>query len=84
MLGRAIVKHGFTQDVGAGYCPSVMPGMDGIFKSYRLDDVNLIVTRQKRFFRKFLAATYVAKVLNLTRKRDRVSLFQAVLYGNSS
>jgi len=44
--------------------------------------VNLIVTRKGEFFRRFAAATSVARRLNLLDKSDRIALFQAVLYGN--
>jgi hypothetical protein len=46
------------------------------------DNVNLIVTASDEFVRKFLAATSVARRLNLLDKRDRIALFQAVLYAN--
>lgn len=52
------------------------------FSSYTLDEINLIVTQDARFFDKFMAATSVAKRLNLLDKNDRIALFQAVLYGN--
>lgn len=54
------------------------------FRSYSLDEVNLIVTFSEEFHRRFLAATSVAKRFNLLRKDDRVALFQAVLYGNAA
>lgn len=53
------------------------------FQSYTLGDVNLIVTESKTFYRRFLAATSVARRLNLLNKQDRIALFQAVLYGNA-
>lgn len=53
------------------------------FTSYRRGEVNLIVTKKAEFYDRFLAATSVAKRLNLLRKSDRIDLFQAVLYGNS-
>jgi hypothetical protein len=52
------------------------------FRSYRNGDDNIIVTKSVEFYDRFLAATSVAKRLNLMRKSDRVALFQAVLYGN--
>lgn len=55
---------------------------DGRFRSYRLGEINLIVTESPVFFQRFMAATSVAKRLNLLDKRDRIALFQAVLYGN--
>jgi hypothetical protein len=59
--------------------------LDGIemrFISLRRGHVNLIVTDDDEFYRRFLAASSVAKRFNLLRKDDRVALFQAVLYGN--
>lgn len=53
------------------------------FISYRKGENNLIVTSDLSFYRRFLAATSVAKRLNLMHKEDRIALFQAVLYGNS-
>jgi len=52
------------------------------FQSYKLDDLNLIITFHDGFYQRFMAATKVAKKLNLLDKDDRVMLFQAVLYGN--
>jgi len=52
------------------------------FASLTCQDVNLIVVDNDEFFEKFMLATRVAKKLNLTQKGDRISLFQAVLYGN--
>jgi hypothetical protein len=45
---------------------------------------NLIVTDSPVFQRRFMAATGVAKRLNLLEKKDRIDLFQAVLYGNDT
>ena len=55
---------------------------DQRFLSFTKGDINLIVTESPEFFRRFLAATDVAKHLNLLDKADRIRLFQAVLYGN--
>lgn len=52
------------------------------FGSWKKGEVNVILTSSPIFFRRFLAATAVAKRLNLLDKADRVALFQAVLYGN--
>jgi hypothetical protein len=46
------------------------------------DAMNLIVTDSPEFAKRFMAATSVAKRLNLRVKEDRIALFQAVLYGN--
>lgn len=55
---------------------------DQQFISYSDGEINLIVTTSERFYGRFMAATSVAKRLNLLDKADRVALFQAVLYGN--
>lgn len=52
------------------------------FQSFTLGKLNLIITFDPEFYRRFLAATGMAKHLNLLSKDDRVMLFQAVLYGN--
>jgi hypothetical protein len=56
--------------------------IDGRFHSYRYDAVNLIIAETPEFFRRFMAATAVCKRLNLLDKADRITVFQAVLYGN--
>jgi len=56
---------------------------DDRFSSYEKGNINLIVTEDYGFYNKFIAATSVAKRLNLLEKDDRVALFQAVLYANS-
>lgn len=68
---------------GSDVSDSVNYDPNSPFKSYSLGEVNLIVTWSEDFHRRFLAATSVAKKLNLLRKEDRVDLFQAVLYGNA-
>lgn len=52
------------------------------FQSFTLGELNLIVTFDPEFYRRFMAATGVAKSLNLLVKDERIMLFQAVLYGN--
>lgn len=52
------------------------------FASFTKGDINLIITASPVFFRRFMAATSVARRLNLLDKADRIALFQAVLYGN--
>lgn len=51
------------------------------FNSYRLFNINLIVFRDKREFDKYKLATNIATVLNLTKKEDRVHLFQMIRDG---
>ena len=53
------------------------------FMSWRGDEnVNLIVTANAAFAARHRVATALCKRLNLQDKNDRISLFQAVLYGN--
>lgn len=56
-------------------------GSESAFKSYRLGNINFIVTSDSVFHERFLAATSRAKELNLMLKQDRVALFQTILYG---
>lgn len=61
-----------------------LPSGSGLrFLSYRLGVENVILTADAEFYRRFMAATDIAKRFNLLVKADRVALFQAVLYGNS-
>jgi len=52
------------------------------FYSYKLGEINLIVTESQCFAHRFLAASSIAKRMNMVHKADRIALFQAVLYGN--
>ena len=52
------------------------------FVSLKRGNENIILTACPEFAKRFLAASHVAKRLNLLHKADRVALFQAVLYGN--
>lgn len=53
------------------------------FQSYTKGEVNLIVTHDGLFFSGFVLATKVCTELNLLEKKDRIVLFQAILYGNA-
>lgn len=71
-----IASLGFKLDDGsAHYDPS-----EGKFNSWRRGEVNLIVTDDPDFFDKFVFATKIARSLNLFKREDRVTLFQAILY----
>jgi hypothetical protein len=50
------------------------------FNSFTNGEDNLITTASDAFHRRFLAASGVAKKLNLLSKSDRIMVFQAVLY----
>lgn len=52
------------------------------FVSYTVGELNIIATCSQKFHHRFLAASSVAKRLNLMDKAYRIALFQAVLYGN--
>lgn len=53
------------------------------FKSYKLhkddDTINLILTLDPVFYENFTKATKLSKALNLLKKEDRVTVFQAVV-----
>lgn len=55
---------------------------EGTFQSFSKGDLNFIITCDPTFYARFMAATSIAKRLNLLDKADRIALFQAVLYGN--
>lgn len=59
------------------------PEDDSTFKSFKKGDLNFIITTDAKFYSRFIAATYVAKRMNLLNKADRIALFQAVLYGRT-
>lgn len=54
--------------------------VDGM-NCYRRDNINLIVVNDYDFYIKWVNATKLAKKLNLKDKKDRITLFQFVLYG---
>jgi hypothetical protein len=58
----------------------------GEFTSYRYQtpdlNLNIIITEDQRFLDRFMLATKVSTRLNLKDKNDRITLFQAILYGN--
>lgn len=55
---------------------------DQRFVSFTKGVENVIVTMSELFHRRFIAATDVAKLLNLLDKAHRIALFQAVIYAN--
>jgi len=67
-------EEGFDDGGGSG---------EFVFASFVKDEINVIATYDAMFFKKFMAATSIAKRLNLLHKNDRIALFQAVLYGNA-
>lgn len=71
-------KGGSDCGDAAGYLGAVPMS----FQSFVRDDLNLIVTFDRDFYRRFLAATSLCKWLNLLEKPHRIRVFQTVLYGN--
>lgn len=72
MGGSEIVDHDLiepSQNSDFGFC------------SLKLGDMNLIVTSNPKFYDRFLAASSVAKRLNVLNKADRIALFDAVIHG---
>ena len=69
---------GFETGTDADY-----DGMASNFISFKRGTTNIIVTSDEQWFDKFMAATHVAKRLNLLKKSDRIAVFQAVLYSNT-
>lgn len=53
---------------------------NGDFLSFRKENINLIVTDDKKWYDRHVLATTLAKKFNLLEKEDRCSLFEAVLY----
>jgi len=72
-----LVSLGFEMDGSAYYESS-----NRTFESWRRGELNLIVTEDVRFYERFMLATEVATELNLLEKKDRIVLFQAILYFN--
>jgi hypothetical protein len=67
-------RHGFNDDGSYKELPSC-------FWSVRRGDLNLILTNDKEFYDLFCLASYVCKTLNVVSKKDRITVFQAILYG---
>lgn len=79
---EAVGEEGFDVEGGMAYSSS---GEKPVFISFRYldeqkNEINLIVTEEVDFYKKFLLATHVAKRLNLMERHERVTLFQAILY----
>ncbi len=53
------------------------------FNSFTKGEDNIIATASDEFHRRFLAASAIAKRLNLLSKTDRIALFQAVLLSSA-
>lgn len=59
--------------------PSGSEGYDTQYvQTYRKGDINLIVTANTEYYRRWRACTAAAKQMNLMQKKDRVKLFQTI------
>lgn len=76
-FGRRATKA-YGWDLG-----SSLEGMEN-FASLSKGEVNIVVTEKREFFERFLCATEICKRLNVLAKKDRIFVFQCVLYGNRS
>lgn len=81
-IEQAMLDAGFVREgsIPADLDENINAG--NTFFSMRRGDMNYIVTSDETFYKRFSAATNLAKQYNLTTKEERVQLFQAVLYGN--
>lgn len=59
-------------------------GVQGIWNSFRKDDINLIVTNSNEFYSKFRLAAAVCRRLNLASKQDRIIIHRAIMNGEES
>jgi len=81
LLGRWDMGKAFSQLTANGWeRGGSYPGMH--FNSFRRGNQNMILTADARFYDAFKSANHVAVRLGLTKKTDRIALFQACLYGN--
>jgi len=68
-------------EVGFKWDSDVTKSYPDSFVSLRNGEMNLIITDEEEFFEKFMLATHVCKSLNVLNKSDRITVFQAILYG---
>lgn len=61
--------------------PEEYEGADDV-TMYRRGEVNLIVTHEPAVFVRWKVATAAATQMNILDKKQRIALFQGVLYGN--
>lgn len=86
---KELLEDGFVEDTGTGgygwlYFKEGRPLFVATseFISMHKGELNLILTTDEKFYGRFMMATHIATKLNLLDKRDRIMLFQGILYGN--
>lgn len=81
-----LAKPGYESHLAAlGWEPHSGEGyevMGGDFVSWRKGNKNYIVTVDPEFYKKFVLATRISKMLNLLNKEDRIFMFKLVLHGD--
>lgn len=70
-----LIRLGFT------HC-SRYPNLEHKFVALRKGAINFIITADEVYYIRYVAATDLAKRLNLTNKSDRINLFHVILDGN--
>ena len=85
-FSNLLLKEGFEVD-GQPYCvmvEKVFAPRSFLSMSKRTEFCreNIIITESRKFYNRFKAATHIAKKLNLLEKRERICLFQGILYDN--
>jgi hypothetical protein len=84
---KLVLADGWTKSMGEAYRATVRHAPNepwgaessvNIFASYRKGDINLIVTHNVAFFRRYRYATQIATALNLREKEDRITLFNMI------
>lgn len=75
-LRRALEAEGFRLNTDEALYENLPD-----FFAYRLGEFNVVVTEERAFYDRFVAATELAKVRNILGKPERIALFQSILYG---
>lgn len=58
-------------------------GIRNTFHSFRLGNVNLLVSMNAAWCERHRVATHICQQLDILHKPNRIMVFQAVLYGNT-
>ncbi len=70
----SLANSGWTRCIGEGY-----EVLSGDFRAYRKGNKNYIVTAKPDFYKKFVRATKICKMMNLLNKEDRIWMFKVVM-----
>lgn len=75
-LEKTLLEQGWTTD-GKNYADDFKKRHNN-FKSFRKDDINLIVTPDHIMFDHYVLATRIGTVLNIQEKPKRIALFAMI------